>query len=223
MEIVHATGVDGARSARGVVVVIDVLRSFTVSAYALAGGARECLLVSTVDEALALAARTPDAVVCAEVDGLPVPGIAISNSPTQIQAANLSGRTLIQRSSAGTPAMAAVTTTEGMLAGSFVVAGATAQACLLRSPEVITLIASADFREDPACAQYLEALLRGAHEDVDSLLAPLRHSERYHMHLSGTWPGFPATDIELALAIDRFDFAMPATRRDGHLRLTRGR
>ncbi len=193
MEIVHATGVDGARSARGVVVVIDVLRSFTVSAYALAGGARECLLVSTVDEALALAARTPDAVVCAEVDGLPVPGIA------------------------------AVTTTEGMLAGSFVVAGATAQACLLRSPEVITLIASADFPEDHACAQYLEALLRGAHEDVDSLLAPLRHSERYHMHLSGTWPGFPATDIELALAIDRFDFAMPATRRDGHLRLTRGR
>ena len=51
MEIVHATGLEGARHARGVVVVIDVLRSFTVSAYALEGGARECLLVSTVQEA----------------------------------------------------------------------------------------------------------------------------------------------------------------------------
>jgi 2-phosphosulfolactate phosphatase len=222
VEIIHATGVEGARSARGVVIVVDVLRSFTVSAYALAGGARECLLVSTVEEALAVAQKIPGAVVCAEVDGLPVPGIAISNSPTQIQAADVRGRTLIQRSSAGTPAMAAVTTTEGIFAASFVVAGATAQACLLRRPHVVTLIASADFPEDHACAKYLEALLRGGREDVVSLLAPLRASERYHMHMSGTWPGFPATDIELALAIDRFDFAMPATRRDGYLRLTGG-
>jgi hypothetical protein len=35
--------------------------------------------------------------------------------------------------------------------------------------------------------------------------------------MAGEWPGFPATDIELALAVDRFDFAMPATTRDGHI------
>ncbi|TMF02894.1 MAG: 2-phosphosulfolactate phosphatase, partial [Chloroflexi bacterium] len=62
----------------GVVVVIDVLRAFTVSAYALAGGARECLLVGTVDEARALAAATPGAIISAEVDTLPVAGIPIS-------------------------------------------------------------------------------------------------------------------------------------------------
>ena len=38
MNIIHVTGVEGAREARGMVVVIDVLRSFTVSAYAFAGG-----------------------------------------------------------------------------------------------------------------------------------------------------------------------------------------
>ena len=103
MEIAHAVGVDGARSARGIVVVIDVLRSFTVSAYALAGGARECVLVTTVDEARRLADEMPDAIVCAEQDALPIPGIAISNSPTQIKQADLSGKTLIQRSTAGTP------------------------------------------------------------------------------------------------------------------------
>src|SRR5207245_11695840 len=63
VEIVHATGLEGARDARGVVVVIDVLRSFTVSAYALAGGARECLLVSTVAEAGRLARDIPDALL----------------------------------------------------------------------------------------------------------------------------------------------------------------
>ncbi len=55
VNIIHATGIEGARRARGTVVVIDVLRSFTVSAYALAGGARECRLVKTVAEARALA------------------------------------------------------------------------------------------------------------------------------------------------------------------------
>src|SRR5436190_22271104 len=107
MNIVHATGIDGARQARGTVVVIDVLRSFTVSAYALAGGARECRLVKTVAEARALAARTPGAVVCAEEDALPVEGIPISNSPTHIRDADMHDRVLIQLSTAGTQAVAA--------------------------------------------------------------------------------------------------------------------
>jgi 2-phosphosulfolactate phosphatase len=220
MEIVHATGEEGARNARGVVVVIDVLRSFTVSAYALAGGARECLLVASVDEARSLAERTADALICAEENALPIPGIPISNSPTQIAALDLHGKTLIQRSSAGTPVLGAVRSTDGMFAGSLVVASATAQACLLRRPSIVTLVASADHPEDHACARYLEALLRGNAVDLDSLLEPLRDSERYKKVTAGRWPGFPATDVDLALAVDRFAFVMPAVRRDGHLVLT---
>jgi 2-phosphosulfolactate phosphatase len=220
VEIVHAIGIEGARDARGVVVVIDVLRSFTVSAYALAGGARECLLVSTVDEALALAQRIPDATICAEEHGLPVPGIAISNSPTQIQAAQLQGRTLIQRSSAGTPVIGAVRSGEAMFAGSLVVASATARACLLTRPSTVTLVASADFPEDHACAQYIEAVLQGGSVDLDSLLQPLRESERYRTFMAAEWPGFAPSDIELSLAVDRFDFAMPASRHGDHIALS---
>src|SRR5205823_12270473 len=100
MTTVHATGIDGARQARGTVVVIDVLRSFTVSAYALAGGARECRLVKTVAEARALAARIPGAVVSAEEDALPLAGAAISNSPTKIQPTDLRDRILVHRPTA---------------------------------------------------------------------------------------------------------------------------
>jgi 2-phosphosulfolactate phosphatase len=219
VEIIHVTGLEGARAARGVVVVIDVLRSFTVSAYALAGGARECLLVSTIDEALALAQRIPDSTICAEENGLPVDGIAISNSPTQIRATHLDGRMLIQRSSAGTPVMGAVQSGEAMFAGSLVVASATAQACLSRRPSTVTLVASADFPEDHACARYIEAIMRGGSVDLDQLLVPLRDSERYRKFVAGEWPGFPPTDIDLSLAVDRFDFALAATRRDGHIAL----
>jgi 2-phosphosulfolactate phosphatase len=220
VEVVHALGVEGARQARGLAVVIDVLRSFTVSAYALAGGARECRLVTTTDEARTLAAATPGALLCAEEEGLPLPGIPISNSPTQIVAAELTSRVLVQRSTAGTPVAAAVREGIDIFAASLVVARATVQACLLRDPDVLTLIASADHPEDHACANYMEAMVRGESPDLDRLLQPLRDTERYARVMSGGWPGFPPTDLELALQPDRFSFAMPAVRRPGYLSVT---
>ena len=222
MNIVHATGIDGARQARGIVVVIDVLRAFTVSAYALAGGARECRLVRTVAEARALAERTPGAVICAEEDALPVEGIAISNSPTRIRETDLKDRVLIQRSTAGTQVAAEVESAD-IFAASLVVAHATVQACLLRSPETLTLLASADHPEDHACATYMQGMIQGEHPDLQRLLEPLRQSERYHRAMSGSWPGFPPTDLDLALEADRFPFAMPVKREAGYLRLTASR
>jgi 2-phosphosulfolactate phosphatase len=214
------TGVDGARQARGVVVVIDVLRSFSVSAYALAGGARECLLVSTTDAARALHKKIPGSLICAEEEALPVPGIPISNSPTQIQAADVKDRVLVQRSSAGTTVISAVYTADELFAASLVVAKATAIACLSTRPRTVTLIASADHPEDHACSLYIEGLLRGEELDVDALLQPLRESDRFAQVMSGAWPGFPRTDLELSLAPNRFDFAMPANHVENYLRLT---
>jgi 2-phosphosulfolactate phosphatase len=219
LNIVHATGIAGAEQARGIVVVIDVLRSFTVSAYALAGGARECRLVKTIAEARTLAAQTQGALICAEEDALPVDGIPISNSPTQIRQLDLKGRVLVQRSTAGTQVAAAVQS-DDIFAASLVVARATVQACLLRKPEVITLVASADHPEDHACARYMEALATNRAADLDELLEPLRHTDRYRRARSGTWPGFPQSDLDLALQPDVFDFAMPVTRADGYLRVT---
>jgi 2-phosphosulfolactate phosphatase len=220
VEVILSTGLEGARHARGVVVVIDVIRSFSVSAYALAGGARECLLVPTVDQARALAARMPGSLISAEEGTLPVPGVPISNSPTQIQTTDLNGRILIQRSSAGTQVVAAVQEVEAMYAASLVVAEATVQACLLRRPTALTLIASADHPEDHACASYMQGLLRGERPDIEQLLQPLRESERFARASAGGWPGFPPTDLDLSLATDRFAFSMPVTRHADYMRLT---
>ncbi len=216
MNIIYATGIDGAKKARGTVVVIDVLRSFTVSAYALAGGARECRLVKTMAEARRIAAATPGAVLCAEEGALPVAGIPISNSPTAIAAMDMKGKVLVQRSTAGTQVAAAVSG-DDIFAASLVVARATVQACLLRGPSTLTLVASADHPEDHACARYMASLLEDTRPDLEELLAPLRASDRYARLMSGAWPGFPPTDVELALDADRFDFAMPVRREPAYL------
>lgn len=209
VEIRHAGGVEGAATAEGVVIVIDVFRAFSVSAYALAGGADACRLVREVAQAHDLAARLPGAVISAEVDGLPVDGIEISNSPTQICQADLAGRVLVQRSSAGTQAMAAATRAGQRFAASLVVAAATARAVAACGTSLVTLVSSRpDHLEDVACARLLEAYLRGAAPPHD-LLTELLASERYQHLAAGALRGSPGTDYALALATDRFDFAMP--------------
>jgi 2-phosphosulfolactate phosphatase len=223
VRIVHAAGVEGAREARGVVVVIDVLRAFTVSAYALAGGAREVVYVADLERAREVAAGIPGAVLCAEVDGLPVAGVPISNSPTMIAAVDMAGRTLVQRSSAGVQSLAAAAGASQLLAAALVVAGATVRHLLRQGPELVTLVASRpDHPEDGACTAYLATLLEGGTPDLEALLAPLRASSRYAELAGGGVPGFPRTDLDLALALDRFDFALPVENgRDGLLRVRR--
>jgi hypothetical protein len=85
----------------------------------------------------------------------------------------------------------------------------------------VTLISSADHPEDHACAHYIEGIIRGQDPDAHRLLQCLRESDRYARAMSGLWPGFPPTDLELSLVPDRFDFAMPAVRLAGYLTVTR--
>lgn len=62
MEIQRAT-LDNCSAATGIVVVIDVIRAFTTAAFAFDAGARDVVLVSTVEEALNLRERMPGALV----------------------------------------------------------------------------------------------------------------------------------------------------------------
>jgi len=218
------SGPEGAREARGVVVVIDVLRAFTVSAVAFARGATRCVLVTSVEEARRLHEEIPGSVLSAEERGLPIPGIEISNSPTMVAQLELAARTLIQRTSAGTQAIAALQASRGveaMFAGSLVVAAATAQAVLLRRPRLVTLVASGapDHLEDRACALLLETALRGRPAAAAELLRPFLASRRYRELRSNSTRGFPPSDLDIALDVDRYRFAMPARLKEGLIEL----
>lgn len=220
--IVHASGLQGAEAARGTVVVIDVLRAFTVSAVAFARGAAGCLLVSTLEQANVLAAHTPGALISAEVDGLPVEGVPISNSPSQLLGLDLTGRVLIQRTSAGTQGVWRARQADAVYAGSLVVAAATVAAIRRSAAELVTLVATGEpegHLEDQVCGLYMEALLRGRPFDLEPALAPLWETERIRRVLAGKFPGFSPADLEIALRPDTVDFAMRALPEPGCFRL----
>lgn len=87
---------------RGAVVVVDVLRAFTTAAYAFDSGAEAIYLVADVDEALAFKQAHPNSVAVGEAGGLKPEGFDHPNSPASVAKAQLDGRTVVQRTSAGT-------------------------------------------------------------------------------------------------------------------------
>jgi 2-phosphosulfolactate phosphatase len=117
-----------AADAVGPVVVVDVLRAFTTAAYAFGAGARRIWLVRSVDEALAMKAGRPGTLAMGEDLGLRIPGFDFSNSPAEVAAADLTGRDLVQRTSAGTRGVVAASSATRRWCASLVCASATAAA-----------------------------------------------------------------------------------------------
>src|SRR5688572_11367609 len=143
-------GVDGARHATGVVVVIDVMRAFTTAAYAFAAGIGEIALVATVEEALTIPGFR-----MGEVGGRLIPGFDHNNSPSQLLGRRLAGRAVLRTGSGSRCVSEAANATEIWL-GSLVVASATARA--LANQHEVTLVASGsphEGEEDVACAELI--------------------------------------------------------------------
>ena len=229
MQIQRAT-LDSCAYAEGAVVVIDVLRAFTTAAFAFAAGAEEIFLVSTTQEAFALRERVPGSLVMGEVQGLPVPGFDFSNSPAEMDGRDLTGRRLIQRTSSGTQGVVLSERADILLASSFVCADASARYLKRMDPQQVTLVNSG-YRppggpddwpvglgtEDEACADYIEALLRGETPDVAPFLQRVRDSTSGRIFADPQRPEHLAIDLDYCAQADRFDFAMRVYRQDGLL------
>ncbi|CAM5266188.1 putative 2-phosphosulfolactate phosphatase OS=Streptomyces tendae OX=1932 GN=F3L20_18060 PE=3 SV=1 [Streptomyces tendae] len=146
-----------------VAVVVDVMRAFTVAAWVFAQGAEKIVLAGSLDEALALKARHPDRV--ALKDGPPAPGFDLVNSPGLIRSADLGGRTVVQKTTAGTVGALAVKDASLVLCAGFVVAEATARLLRERAAEHVTFVVTGEdgrADEDLACAQYIAGRAGGA-------------------------------------------------------------
>ena len=215
MEVRVARFLEGARDSRGRAVIVDVFRAFTTAAFCVAAGAREVVLLADHEEALAMKAKDGTLFLTGEIGGRPIAGFDVGNSPSRIVGLDLAGRRVVQRTSAGTQGVNAAVGADEILLGSLVIAGATVRYLAARPGDVTVVAMGMGANEpddaDEASAEFIAARLRG--ED------PVARS----IHLQGDhdpagWPAwFPRRDAELAMEVDRFDFALPVTREDGLL------
>ncbi len=227
MEIIFLDFVEGARAARGIAVIIDVFRAFSVACYAFANGARAIVPVGDVEEARALRLAQPDWLAIGERHARKLEGFDFGNSPTEIEHRDLTGRTLIHTTHAGTQGLVNATGAQEVLTGSLVNAGAVCRYIAERGAQTVSLVrmgheARERCEEDDLCAELMAARLRGEPFDTGSIRSRLRNAAgaRKFFDPQATWA--PARDFDLCTEVDRFDFVLRLTRgADGRPRLER--
>jgi 2-phosphosulfolactate phosphatase len=145
-----------------------------------------------------------------EVGGKAIPGFDFGNSPVEISKANLLGKKLVQRTTAGTQGIVRAKKADRILASSFVIAEATVRRIIELSPEKVVLVATGTpGDEDLALADYLKERLEGRRPDPAPYLERVRNSPEAADVLLQPWcPETYADDIRMAMEIDRYPFAM---------------
>ena len=221
MDIRIESLLEGAKRATGAIAVIDVLRAFTTAAVAFANGATHIVMVASVDEAIALRAQGVADFCMGETHGRMPPGFNFGNSPFEMSNADLRGKALLQRTSAGTQGMvAAGARARYLFAAALVTATATAQALRETGADRISLVAMGDSGvartdEDELCALHLRARLLGRHGDPAATAALIRASGDAERFRDPSKPHLDPRDLDIALDVDRYDFALRATIEDG--------
>jgi len=220
MEIGIDSLLSGAKRARGAVVIIDVFRAFTTAAVVLARGAAKIIVVGSVEEALTLRGAGLGQLCMGEVRGRAPPGFDLGNSPFEASQAHVKGMTIIQRTSAGTQGIVSARQAIHLYAGSLVTATATARAVRRHSPRQVTLVAMGNdgvtrADEDELCAIHLRNLLEGRPGNAAAIREVILAGSRIADFQDPSKPHLHPGDLEIALDIDRYDFAVRVTEEDG--------
>jgi 2-phosphosulfolactate phosphatase len=136
--------------------------------------------------------------------------------------ADLEGKVVIQSTRSGVIGAAAATGASAIYAASFIVAKATAGAILRDNPPLVTIVAmgwNAQMRtdEDELCALYLRNLLEGREPNPDALRQLVQASGEAGKFYDPAQPHFHPEDCEMALDVNRYDFAIRVAREDNLL------
>jgi 2-phosphosulfolactate phosphatase len=204
--------VAGSREARGLAIVIDVFRAFSLACYAVDGGAR-VVPVAAIDAAVALRERHPQWLLAGERHARQLPGFDFGNSPAQIVAADLRGRTLVHTTHAGTQGLTNAIHADEVLTGSLVNAQALVRYAQRRQPAVVSIVrmgheARERCAEDDLCAELLAARLAGHPYDTATIRERLRVAPAAAKFFDPAAPWAPERDFELCTDVDRFDFVL---------------
>jgi 2-phosphosulfolactate phosphatase len=219
--------IEGAQKAKGLVVIIDVFRAFSVACYAFDAGASRVIAVGSVEAALVLRTKYRNAILVGERDEKKIVGFDLGNSPTEILKSDLEGKTVIHTTTAGTAGLVSAVNADSVITGSLVNASAIVKYIKLMNPELVTLVAmgyrakgSAD--EDLLCAALISARLNNSEEDFEKKIAELRTGAGARFFKPENIEFSPPTDFFLCTMKDRFEFVIKAEKRpDGNIDLMR--
>ncbi|MBR5570672.1 MAG: 2-phosphosulfolactate phosphatase [Oscillospiraceae bacterium] len=216
VQILHL--IEGAKQAKGLTVIIDVFRAFTVETYLMRNHAKKIIPVGDVQTAFDYRAKHPDAILCGERKGIIIDGFDYGNSPSQVEHVDLTGKTVIHTTSAGTQGIVNASGADEIIGGSLVAAKAIARYIRSRDPEHVSLVCMGlagkrQTDEDELCGLYIKSLLEDAPlEDLHQRIDQLRYTEGAKFFDPAQQAVFPERDFYLSTQVDSCDFVLRLTK-----------
>ena len=213
--------VDGARQARGLTVIIDVFRAFTVEAWLSHNHAAAIIPVGDIQTALDYRAAHPGTLLCGERGGRMIEGFDFGNSPSAIEHADLTGKTVVHTTSAGTQGIANANGADEIISGALVNAAAIARYIRQKNPTEVSLVCmgwsgTEETAEDTLCARYIKSLLEDQPlADMPAQIDILKRTSGAKFFDPAQHDVFPEQDFHLSTQVDRFDFVLRYDRETG--------
>ena len=216
VEILHL--VEGAKKAKGLTVVIDVFRAFSMEAYMYAAGAEKVIPVGDLQIAWDYKKAHPDTILCGERGGVIVEGFDYGNSPAQIADVDFTGKTVVHTTSAGTQGVANATGADEIIGGSLVTAKAIADYVKYTKPAHVSLVCmglhgKTPTDEDTLCGEYIKSLIEGKPlADLEERIEKLKYTDGAKFFDPALRDVFPEGDFALCTRANAFPFVLRLNR-----------
>lgn len=206
-------GLEGAKTAKGLAVVIDVFRAFSTACYIVKNGVKKIIPVGDITTAYRLKKETGDFILMGERNGYIQPGFDFGNSPFQIKNFDFTDKTVIHTTTRGTQGITAAYNAQEILTGSFVNAGAIIKYIKKYKPQNVSLVCTGTddhkiLDEDAACAQYIKNALLGKPNNFSEIIKHLKTTGHADNFFDPTVESHPPEDFEMCLALNKFNFIL---------------
>lgn len=221
IEIRLAQGHDPELLEDALSIAIDVIRAFTMSHCAFLSGAEQVFLYRTVEDARAAKAANPGYVLAGERKSKKIEGFDIQNSPAEVSAMDLQGKSIILTTTNGVPAALNAMRVGRVLVTGFSNARSTAhyvrEEVLAGRVKRINIVGSHPTgEEDMHCARFIESMIRGQ-EDADGVAQMRDHilaASAAQKFLDPEQPEFIKEDLDFCIRENPSDFVMEITGDD---------
>jgi len=220
IKILHM--VDGAKQAKGLAVIIDVFRAFSLECYLMNNNAKKIIPVGDKDLAYKLKEENKDFVLIGERHGKMLSGFDYGNSPTSIENIDFTDKTIIHTTSAGTQGLANATNADQIITGSLVNAQAIVNYINKNNFETVSLVcmgldATSQTEEDNLCADYIRSLLENKKIDIEEQIKKLKLTSGKKFFDKEQNDVFPEKDFYLCTEINKFDFILKLEKDENNL------
>lgn len=218
--------IDGAQKAKGLTVIIDVFRAFTVECYLFDKGAAKVYPIGNLEDAFELKKQNPSYVLFGERGGKKQEGCDYGNSPYQLLSGDFEGKTIVHTTSAGTQGIVNAVNATQIITGSLVNAKAVASYIKSKNPEDVSIVAMGlagkeSCEEDLLAAEYIKSLILGEEFDIDGRIAHLKDHGASKFFDPDTQDVFPKEDYPLCVDYNKFPFVLKVGNENNHLVITK--